>query len=82
MNKNKSLSKKTILLLCLVLFQIIVVLANGLFGYWYQHSEKPSLNIVTTYSLVGGFIVGLTTVFFVIEIVRLGSKECELVGTS
>lgn len=78
MNKDNKLNKKTILLLCLALFQVFIVVLNGLFGTILRRlSDQPKPFAVTTFSLVGGIIVGVGTIFLVVEIVRLGSKEME-----
>ncbi|WP_041587817.1 hypothetical protein [Thermincola potens] len=75
---NKKINRKTIILINLVLGQALIVVINGLWGYYGYHLPiNIPMGYISTFSIIAGGVLGLTSVFLIGEIYRLSKKEAE-----
>ncbi|WP_461568746.1 ATP-binding protein [Thermincola ferriacetica] len=75
---NKKINRKTIILINLVLGQALIVVINGMWGYYGYHLPiNIPMGYISTFSIIAGGVLGLTSVFLIDEIYRLSKKEAE-----
>lgn len=79
MNNDISLNKKATLLIILVVLQLVVLMINGMWGFASQHlTHSIPFKTITDYSLIASILMGISTLYLIMEIYRLTGNEQEL----
>lgn len=79
MKETQDISKKTLLLISIICLQALVVLLNAFWNYMAIHGLIfIPLEVITTISLIAGFLLTMTAIYLIKEIIRLIKSERDL----